>query len=59
MERDNLLRGEKIIWGTLIYTRRTSALQTLEVVHKNRKLESLKVRIQILSVIKKMRQKQP
>lgn len=41
LERDDLLRGANMIWGTLIYTRRTSALQILKVQHKNRKLESL------------------
>lgn len=41
LERDDLLRRAKIIWGTLIYTRRTSALQILKVVPKNRKLENL------------------
>lgn len=41
MERDDVLRGAKIIGGTLIYTRRTSALQILRVKHKNRKLEGL------------------
>lgn len=41
LERDDLLRGVNKIWGTLIYTRRTSALQILKVQHKNRKPESL------------------
>ena len=41
LERNDLLRAAKIIQGTWIYTRRTSALQILKVIHKNRKLESL------------------
>ena len=41
LERNDLLRVAKIIWGTWIYIRRTSALQILKVIHKNRKLESL------------------
>lgn len=36
LERDDLLRGANMIWGTLIYTRKTSALQILKV-----QLESL------------------
>lgn len=41
LERNDLLRAAKIIRGTWIYTRRTSALQILKVIHKNRKLEGL------------------
>lgn len=40
LERGDLLRGAKIIWGTWIYTR-ASALQILKEIHQNRKLESL------------------
>lgn len=43
-ERDDLLRGAKIIQGTWIHTRRTSALQILRLVHQTRKLEDLESR---------------
>ena len=44
LERDDLLSGAKIIQGTWIYTRRTSVLQILKVIYKNRKLESLEIK---------------